>query len=87
MLLQQSSTDLLLWLYLMLLYILNHIFIGEEMMRSHKEYQDLSEPVDLLIHTKSPDKWLLIDRETGDVYQGNSGGFWDRLDPVKRDIK
>lgn len=56
-------------------------------MRSHKEYQDLSEPVDLLIHTKSPDKWLLIDRETGDVYQGNSGGFWDRLDPVKRDIK
>jgi len=24
----------------------------------------------------------LLDRETGQIYQGNSGGYWDRLDPV-----
>ena len=69
----------------MLLFILSLIFIGKEKMRSHKEYEDLDVPVDLIIHTKSPDKWLLIDRETGEVYQGNSGGFWDRLDPIKKE--
>jgi len=65
-------------------FILNHTCIGGEKMRSHKEYEDLDSPVDLVIHTKSPNKWLLIDRETGEVYQGNSGGFWDRLDPVEK---
>jgi hypothetical protein len=56
-------------------------------MRSHKEYEDLGSAVDLIIHTKSPNKWLLIDRETGEVYQGNAGGFWDRLDPVIKEEK
>ena len=56
-------------------------------MRSHKEYEDLDTPVDLIIHTKSPNKWLLIDRETGEVYQGNAKGFWDRLEPVVRKDK
>jgi hypothetical protein len=31
----------------------------------------LSEPVTLSITTKCPEKWLLIDRETGQVYQGS----------------
>lgn len=51
-------------------------------MRQHKEYEDLDSAIDLVIHTKSPNKWLLIDRESGEVYQGNAKGFWDRLDPV-----
>ena len=51
-------------------------------MRSHHEYEDLDSPIDLVIHTKSPTKWLLVDRETGVVYQGNPKGSWDRLDPV-----
>lgn len=38
----------------------------------------------LTVKTLSPTKWLLIDRETGQVYQGNPGGFWDRLDPIKK---
>jgi hypothetical protein len=25
---------------------------------------------------------MLIDKETGEIYQGNSGGYWDRLDSV-----
>jgi len=40
----------------------------------------------LKVTTLSPTKWLLIDRETGQVYQGNPGGYWDRLDPVIKEI-
>jgi hypothetical protein len=32
----------------------------------------------------SPTKWILMDRETGQIYQGNPGGYWDRLDPVHK---
>ena len=38
----------------------------------------------LIVKTLSPEKWLLVDRETGQVYQGNSGGFWDKLKTVER---
>lgn len=36
----------------------------------------------MTVATKSPTKWLLVDRETGQVYQGSAHGDWDRLDPV-----
>lgn len=52
------------------------------MTREHKGYESLDEAVDITIHTKSPSKWLLIDRETGQVYVANKAGHWDRLDPV-----
>lgn len=51
-------------------------------MRKSHEYPEIESSVDLIIHTKSPEKWLLVDRETGQVYQGNPNGYWDRLDPV-----
>jgi hypothetical protein len=51
-------------------------------MRSAKKFEELSEPIDLRIHTKSPEKWILVDRETGETYKGNIAGYWDRLDPV-----
>lgn len=51
-------------------------------MRKQKEFKEFAEPVDLVIHTKCPEKWILIDKETGEIYQGNVGGYWDRLDPV-----
>ena len=54
-------------------------------MRSSKEYKNFEESVDLLVHTKCPEKWLLIDRETGQIYQGNNCWYWDRLDPVIKD--
>lgn len=54
-------------------------------MRKQKEFKELSNPVDLIVHTKSPEKWILIDRESGELYQGNNNGHWDRLDPVIRD--
>jgi len=50
--------------------------------RKQKEFKELIDPIDLIVHTKSPEKWMLIDKETGKIYQGNIGGYWDRLDPV-----
>ena len=49
------------------------------------QYKVFDEPVSLNVKTKRPEKWLLIDRETGQVYQGNPGGYWDRLDPYVKE--
>ncbi len=51
-------------------------------MKKIKEFIEFDSPVDLVVHTKCPEKWLLIDRETGEIYQGSPAGHWDRLDPV-----
>ena len=55
------------------------------MPRNHHVYPELEQPVDLIVHTKSPQKWLLVDRETGQVYEGNESGAWDKLVPKVRD--
>lgn len=55
-------------------------------MRKLHEFEELEVPVDIVIHTKSPTKWLLIDRETGQVFQGNKDGHWDRFDPKIKTI-
>jgi hypothetical protein len=47
-----------------------------------KLFDTLNSPVALTVKTKSPAKWLLVDRETGQVFQGSPEGHWDRLDPV-----
>ena len=54
-------------------------------MRKIKEFEEFEKPVDLVVHTKCPNKWLLIDRETGQIYEGTSEGHWDRLDPIIKD--
>jgi len=54
-------------------------------MRKQKEFKELVDPINLVVHTKSPEKWMLIDRETGEIYQGSARGYWDRLDPVIKD--
>jgi hypothetical protein len=51
-------------------------------MRNPKKFKELSDSVNLIVHTRSPEKWILLDKETGETYQGNNGGYWDRLDPV-----
>ena len=46
-----------------------------------KEY---SKAIDLTIHTKAPEKWMLIDMETGQKYIGspeiNKYGCWNRIE-------
>ena len=51
-------------------------------MKKIKNFKEFDKAINLVVHTKCPEKWLLIDRETGEIYQGNSAGYWDRLDPV-----
>ncbi len=52
-------------------------------MLSGEEVENLDSPVDLTIHTKCPEKWLLIDMETGQEYRGqihpNKYGKWKRV--------
>jgi hypothetical protein len=55
-----------------------------ERMRESKKFEELEQPIALTVKTKCAEKYLLIDRETGDIFVGNSMGFWDRLDPVTR---
>ena len=51
-------------------------------MRKQFEFDEEVKDVILTVKTLSPTKWLLIDRETGQIYQGNPKGYWDRLEPI-----
>ena len=55
------------------------------MVRNSKEYPELEHSIVLNVKTKCPEKWLLVDRETGEIYQGNGNGYWDRFNVYKRD--
>jgi hypothetical protein len=52
------------------------------MMRKSFKFPESKNDTVLTVKTLCAEKWLLIDRETGQIYQGNSGGYWDRLNPV-----
>ena len=41
-------------------------------MRESFEFPETLSEVILVVQTLSPTKWLLIDRETGQTYQGNA---------------
>ena len=47
------------------------------------EVEEYEKPIDLTIHTKAPEKWKLIDMETGQEYIGshepNLYGKWKRI--------
>jgi hypothetical protein len=50
-----------------------------------KMFERLEKAISLTVKTRCPDKYLLIDRETGDMFVGNTAGHWDRLETVARD--
>ena len=54
------------------------------MERNSFTFNEEQENIVLTVKTLSPTKWLLIDRETGQVYQGNPGGFWDKLKTMEK---
>lgn len=44
---------------------------------------ELEESKTLTVKTKCPEKWLLIDQETGEVYRGfttNGKNSWEKID-------
>lgn len=53
--------------------------------RKGRSIEESDEVVILDIKTRCPSKWVLIDTETGQIYKGNPGGYWDRLDPVMKE--
>ena len=52
--------------------------------RDSFKFEETDNDVVLTVTTRCPPKWLLIDRETGQTYQGNSGGYWDKLKTIER---
>lgn len=50
-------------------------------LKDGSEVEQLEKPVDLIIHTKAPGKWKIIDLETGEEYLGSeiSTGFAETL--------
>ena len=50
-----------------------------------KKFEKLEQPIGLTVKNRCPENYLLIDRETGQVFVGSIMGHWDRLDPVTRD--
>lgn len=51
--------------------------------KSGEEIEVLNSPIDLIIHTKVPSKYVLIDQETGEIYIGNKNGYWEKIDNGK----
>jgi hypothetical protein len=67
--------------------LLNNVYSFLPRMYQGSEVKELDSAVDLVIHTKSPGKWLLIDLETGQEYIGLSEpdqyGMWKRIKEKK----
>jgi hypothetical protein len=55
------------------------------MNRDTFSFKEEDKKVILTVDTFVPTKWLLVDRETGQVYQGSPQGYWDKLKTVERD--
>lgn len=54
------------------------------MNREPFDFKEEDQDVILTVRTLVPTKWILVDRETGQVYQGSPKGYWDRLEPVTK---
>jgi hypothetical protein len=63
--------------------LLNNVYSFLPRMYQGSEVKELDSAVDLVIHTKAPGKWLLIDLETGQEYIGlndpDQYGMWKRI--------
>jgi hypothetical protein len=63
--------------------LLNNVYSFLPKMYQGSEVKELDKAVDLVIHTKAPEKWLLIDLETGQEYVGllepDQYGMWKRI--------
>jgi len=63
--------------------LINNVYGFLPRMYQGSEVEDFKEAIDLIIHTKAPGKWLLIDLETGEEYIGsdkpNLYGKWMRI--------
>jgi hypothetical protein len=56
-------------------------------MRKPFTFEETEQAIALNVTTYCPEKWLLVDQETGQVFRGNAGGYWDRLKPAVKPDK
>lgn len=47
-------------------------------------FKEEDKDIILTVTTLCPEKWLLLDRETGQIYVGNPGGYWDKMKKIER---
>ena len=63
--------------------LLNNVYSFLPKMYQGSEIKELDKAVDLIVHTKAPGKWLLIDLETGQEYialeEPDQYGMWKRI--------
>ena len=50
-------------------------------MRKGRDIPVTEHPTVLTVSTRCPEKCVLVDTETGQIYKGNQGGYWDQLIP------
>jgi hypothetical protein len=48
--------------------------MNKRILKNGLEVDSFDKPVDLIIHTKAPEKWKLVDMETGEEYLGSEIG-------------
>ena len=48
--------------------------MSKRILKDGSEIESLELPVELIIHTKAPGKWKLVDLETGEEYLGSEIG-------------
>lgn len=63
--------------------LLNNVYAFLPRRYQGSEVDELEKAIDLVVHTKCPSKWLLIDLETGQEYIGldtpDPYGAWKRI--------
>lgn len=47
------------------------------MSRKSVEFEELDKPVVITLKTKCPEKYMLVDRQTGDAYVAKETGEWE----------
>lgn len=48
--------------------------MSKRILKGGSEVESFDKPVELIIHTKAPGKWKLVDLETGEEYLGSEIG-------------
>ena len=60
--------------------------MSHRILKDNSEVESFEKPVDLIIHTKAPGKWKLVDLETGEEYLGSEIGT-DFAETLRNKVK
>ena len=63
------------------------VYMNTRLLQDGTTVESLQNPVDLIIHTKAPAKWKIIDMETGEEYLGSSLGHPEYASMLKDRVR